>query len=94
MDERLLEPLNFYNSNLRNTHYQNVSDFFDELVTKSKVDVELNRRTVKKYKEKMEEISKLKDKIGNYGFAKVALIIIIIVGAYFFIKTVSNMNNG
>ena len=94
MDERLLEPLNFYNSNLRNTHYQNVSDFFDELVTKSKVDVELNRKTVKKYKEKMDEISKLKDKIGNYGFAKVALIIIIIVGAYFFIKTISNMNNG
>lgn len=94
MDERLLEPLSFYNTYLRNVHYQNVSNFFEKLVTKSKVDVELNRKTAKKYKEKIEEISKIENKIRIYGFARIALIIVIIACLYFFFTSISDISNG
>ena len=49
MNERLLEPLKYYETEGRATHEQNVNAYFDNLVSKSGINVEANRTIVKEY---------------------------------------------
>lgn len=81
MNERLLEPLKYYEKTGKREHEQNVTAYFDDLLQKSKVNVEENRVTTKKYYAEMATIEKLRDKISRKKVARVFLILAIIAGA-------------
>ena len=91
MNERLLEPLKYYEKMGKREHEQNVTAYFDDLLKKSKVNVEENRATTKKYYAETATIEKLRDKLFRKKVARVFLlitviigVILIIVGAYTF----------
>ena len=49
MNERLLEPLKYYETEGKAKHEENVKSFLDGLIAKSGVNADENRATVKKY---------------------------------------------
>ena len=65
MNERLLEPLKYYEIEGKATHEKNVNEYFDDLVTKSGINVEENRATVKKYKKENDILTGMDKKLSN-----------------------------
>lgn len=63
MAEDLLQPLDSYNMILKNKHHENTVKYFDDLVKKSNIDIESNKRTVKAYKNLENEIKALNKKL-------------------------------
>lgn len=61
----LLEPSKTFKNLVKPTHKQNVEDFYDNLVKESKLDVELNRDTVKKIKAKEKKIADTQKMLGK-----------------------------
>ena len=61
----LLEPLKLYNSQLKDTHHQNVSDYFNELTKSSGVDTVKNKEICKKYYDKKAKVASLNKKINS-----------------------------
>ena len=59
----LLEPLKVYKNVLKNLHHENSIKYFNELVKKAKVDEELNKETVKKHYQKINEAHNVKKEI-------------------------------
>ena len=51
MDEKLMEPLKYYEEQGKEEHLENIKAHLDSLVTESGVDLEANRATVAKWKE-------------------------------------------
>lgn len=49
MDTSLLSPVSTYNKTLKDSEEKNANEYFNKLVEKSKMDVELNRKTCKQY---------------------------------------------
>ena len=49
----LLEPLKVYNNIYIDKFKQASEDYFDDLVVKSKIDIEAKRKTIKDYKNKL-----------------------------------------
>ena len=80
MNDQLLEPLKYYDTMGKQAHEENTRQHFDDLLKKSGVDAEENRRTVKEYNEKVEEINDLSKILSRFKFFKVMLIIAAIVG--------------
>lgn len=80
MNERLLEPLKYYQTMGKSEHEQNVTAHFDDLLAKSKVNVEENRATTKKYYAEMLTIEKLRDKLFRKKVLRVFLLIAVIIG--------------
>ena len=76
MNELILEPLKYYNDYAKEKHKANLTEHFDELVTKSGINVEENRATVKRYKEQLEKIKAIDKKIKRYKTLRVLLIIL------------------
>lgn len=54
----LLEPSKLYRTVIKDAHHENVVDYFDNLVKKANVDVELNVDTIRKINLKNKEIEK------------------------------------
>jgi hypothetical protein len=84
MNDSILEPLRYYETEAKNEHSENVEEYFEKLVDKSGVDVSENRATVKKYKNENEAIKKLDKKIFRYKLLRVLLILMSIIGAILF----------
>ena len=76
----LYEPLKYYETEGREKHRANVEAYFDELKTRSGVDVAGNKLTVGKYREKLREINKLKTKNFWLKFLRVFLYVLFGVG--------------
>ena len=89
MNEKLLEPLKYYETKGKNEHNDNVNAYFDTLVATSKVDVEANRATVKKYNNELNNIKKIEGKISKYKAFRILSIIGIILAAVAFIVGVT-----
>lgn len=81
MNYELLEPVKYYKSTGKQTHLDNTTAYFDELLTKSRVDVEANRQTVREYNAQNDIIKNLNKKIRKYKILKGFLIFGIILGA-------------
>ncbi len=62
MNNIIYNPLEDYLKKYRVLHSANISSFFEQLVSKSGVNVEENRQTVKKYRELCENLKKIKRK--------------------------------
>lgn len=55
--EDLLEPAKLFKTTIKPMHRQNVEAFYDSLVDEVKLDIEINKATAKKIKEKQNEIN-------------------------------------
>lgn len=79
MDDMLLEPLKGYNSYYKNLHLENTKKCFDDLVKRSKINIEENKKTCKEYYKKCNSINELKKKISFRKKLKVLSIIFMIL---------------
>ena len=80
MDDRLLEPLKFYEGQGKQEHHDNVEAHFSSLTETSQVDVEANRETIAKWREEQQKISELSKIISKFKILRGLLIFGIIVG--------------
>ena len=85
-DNSLLEPLELYNSKLKDLHNQNTTDYFDELVKLSGINPEENKKTVQEYKTKLAEIEDVNKKLSKFRglrtFIIVLIVVFLLVGVY------------
>ena len=78
MEGILLEPLKYYESVGKAAHEKNIAAHFDDLVEKSRLNVEENRATVKKYKAEQATVEKIRDKLSRKKALRVLVILAII----------------
>ena len=83
----IFNPLEEYNTKFKALHLDNINAFFDELVSKSGVDIEANRKTVKEHIELTENLSKLKKKRNWLLFLRVVMIITLVLIPLVILKT-------
>lgn len=77
--EYIHEPLAQYKNKFKDKHNQNVEEFFNELVEKSKVNVEENRDTVKQIKKTELEIANLKKRISKLNLGRSLLVFLMVI---------------
>lgn len=81
-EESLLEPRKYYESHLKTLHQENASTFFDELVDKSGINIEENKKTItelNKVKQKIAKCEKKKTKFKTYKAILIVLIILVLI---------------
>lgn len=78
--DEYLEPLKYYESGLKDLHHDNVVAFFEQLTKDSKVDIEENKETCRKYYTKKQALGKLKNKLGLFKFLTFLCIFFFIAG--------------
>ena len=90
----LLDPFQIYNDILNTAFPKTASDFFDELIKKSKIDVEGNKETVRKYKKALASAESLKNKLSSSrslkGFLIFVIVLFFIVAIILFVVPVMN----
>ena len=79
-DEQLLEPLNLYKDQLKDTFHNNAEKWYDELTDKSRIDVPANQHQCKIYYSEMAIVEKLTKK-KNWIVFGLVMTILVIVGA-------------
>lgn len=79
MDSMIYNPLEEYESRIKDLHSDNVDKFFEALVEQSKVDIEENRETVRQYNTYKENLVDLKKKCNLYRVLRVFLIITLVL---------------
>ena len=89
MNYDLLDPVNYYKSTGKQTHLDNATAYFEELLSRSKVDVEANRQTVREYNEQNEIINNLNKEIRKYKIIKGFLIFGIVIGVFLAIASIA-----
>jgi hypothetical protein len=89
MNEKLLEPLKYYETKGKAEHNDNVNAYFDSLVSKSMIDVEANRATVKKYRKELDTIKSIEGRLSKYNALRILSIIGIILASVAFIVGVA-----
>ncbi len=87
MNSLLYNPLEEYETRLRNLHIENINKFFERTVEKSGVDVEENRKTVSKYNEYKENAANLKKTLNFWRFIRVLMIITVVLIPVVILKT-------
>ena len=80
MNQKLLEPLKYYEDEGRATHEKNVNEYFDRLVASSGINAEENRATAKKYYDENAIASKLDKKVKSLKAWRIFLIILSVIG--------------
>lgn len=80
MDDKVLEPVKYYENQGKAEHLENINNYFDELVQKSNVNVEENHSSIANWKKKQEEVDAISKVIRKFKFLRVLLIIGIVVG--------------
>lgn len=78
MEEMIYEPLNEFLRKFQASHASATTNYFEELVKKSAVDIEANRKTVKEYHECNEGSAKLKKSLNRFRFLRVVMCITVI----------------
>ncbi len=88
--EYIYEPLSQFKNNFKEKHRVNVEEYFTDLVEKSKVDVSLNKDTVKQIKKLDLEVSNLKKRITKFKLYRILLIFLIIACLIAVVVTIYN----
>lgn len=78
-DNNLLEPLSLFNKELKKAFHENAENYFEELVTASKIDVEANKQTVKEYKNTCNLLEAAKKKLNKSKALKGFLIFLVVI---------------
>ena len=81
MDDRLLEPLKYYETQGRQEHHDNVEAYFNDLSQKSGVDIDANKETMNKWRAEQERIKDLAKALQKFKIFRVLLIVGIVIGA-------------
>ena len=81
MDDKVLEPVKYYERQGEQEHLDNINEYFGVLVEKSGVDLAANKKTVEKWKKEQEEINILSKILKKFKIFRVLLIIGIVIGA-------------
>ena len=76
MDNSLLNPVSTYNKTLKDSEEKNANEYFDKLVEKSAIDVELNRKTCKQYYDLCSLRDNSAKKVRSYKVQKAWLIVL------------------
>lgn len=79
MNSMIFDPLEEFESKFKDLHLNNTTSFFDELVKKSGVNIEENRKTVKEYTALKDNLSKIKRKYNLWRVLRVLMIITLIL---------------
>lgn len=74
--DTIFEPLEYYRDVGKAEHKRNTEEYFESLLSQSKVNVEENRATVKKYKEHMAIVDKLDKELGKLKAIRIASVVI------------------
>lgn len=74
----IYNPLEEYQKKLKELHLKHTNDFFEQLVQKSSVNIEENKKTVKEYNECLQGSAKLRKKLNWRRFWRVILCLLII----------------
>jgi len=80
LNSMIYNPLEEFDNKFKNLHLDNTKKLFEELVQKSGVNIEENRKTVKKHDELKENLSKIRRKYNLWRFLRVLMIIIMVMG--------------
>lgn len=81
MDDKVLEPVKYYERQGKQEHLDNINAHFDALVETSGVDIEANRQTVEKWKSEQEVIASLSKVLKKFKIFRILLIVGIVFGA-------------
>ena len=79
MESVIYNPLEEFESKLKNVHLDKTNNFFDKLVQQSHVNIEENRKTVEQYNNYKDNLSKLRKKLNWLRFWRVLMIITILL---------------
>lgn len=79
MQAVIYEPLEEFEKKLRAIHEEKTNRFFDDLATRSGVDIEKNRETVRQYNAYQENLVKLKRKLNWRRFFRVLMCITLVL---------------
>lgn len=75
----IYNPLKEFDGKFKNLHLDNTKKYLEDLVQRSEVNIEENRRTVKEYNELKENLSKIKRKFNFWRFFRVLMIITLVL---------------
>ena len=79
MASMIYNPLEEYDGKFKELHLENTKSYFSELVTRSGIDIEENRKTVKAYDEARASLKKMKKRFNLWRFLRVIMIITLIL---------------
>ncbi|MCR4880173.1 MAG: hypothetical protein K5906_04385 [Bacilli bacterium] len=95
-NELYLEPLKYYENGLKDTHRQNVEEYFEKLTQDSGVDIGENKATCTKYYCENKVLDKLKSSLGWAkfwaGFMIFLIVLCFALGIIFIISSANNSN--
>ena len=77
-DTDLLEPLQFYKSQLKDAFHENAEEYFKKLTEKANTNIEANREAVKKYDQETEKCNSLSKTLGSKRGLKGFMIFLIV----------------
>ena len=81
--DSIFEPLEYYRDYGKTAHQTNVNEYFDALVKKSGINVDQNKETVKKYREKQKLIDSMNKKLNGHKllrtFSVIGAILLLLV---------------
>ncbi|MBO5314805.1 MAG: hypothetical protein J6B48_00075 [Clostridia bacterium] len=81
MDDKVLDPLKYYEGQGKQEHRANIEEHLNGLIEKSGIDIEENRETMAKWKKEQEEIASLTKVIKKFKLFRILLIAGIVVGS-------------
>lgn len=87
MDDKLLEPLKYYEGQGKQEHHDNIEAHLNKLVEQSGVNLEENRATVSKWQQEQKKISELSKVISKFKTIRGLLIAAIVIGAILLIAS-------
>jgi len=87
MNSVIYNPLEEFDKKHKDAHSKKTNEFFEELVQRSGIDIEQNRKTVMLYNEYKENLSKLKKKLNWLRFLRVIMCITVILIPLVILKT-------
>lgn len=79
MNSMIYNPVEEFDSKFKDLHMENTKKYFEELVNRSGVNIEENRKTVKEYNELKENLPKIKRKFNLWRVLRVLMIITLIL---------------
>ena len=79
MSSMIYNPLEEFDSKFKDMHIENTNKHFSELVSRSGIDIEENRKTVKSYEDERVSLKKIQGRYNLWRFFRVIMIISLIL---------------
>lgn len=90
MDEVILQPYEQYENYYKNKHEEALQEYWENLVEKSEIDIQENKKMVSKYKKLLSNISDFGKKIAGLRFLRTIVIILGIIDTLLLVLYIVN----